>query len=98
MKWNGTFTPPTHTEMQIHGHPVDEKDDLHIFLPFEQKVWIINAKQHKKKLETRATQTQYLRCVNKATYQVNRNDTKRITTVKTCKFVLVLTKEPRDAI
>lgn len=90
MKSDGAFTPSPDTEMMLHGNNVDDKEGPNKILPFRQQGWIINTAQQKNNLEDRAAPAQYLRWVNKNNYQVYRRDTKKITTIRTCKFVLAL--------
>ena len=97
MARNGIFTPSPHTEMQLHGHHIDDKDGRQSFLPFGQAGWIVNTAKHKKKLEDRATQANYLRCINKDKYQVFRRDTRSLTTVRTNEFVLALEQDKNSS-
>lgn len=92
MTRNGVFTPLPRTKMQIHGHSVDEKEGWQGMLPFGQAGWVFNTAKHKKMLEDRATQANYLRCIKKDKYQVYRRDARKLTTVRTCGLVLALTE------
>lgn len=72
MNRNGTFTPSPHTQMQIHGHSINEKEGPNSFLPYEQEGRMVNTAKKQKKLDDRATQASHLRFVGKNNYQFHK--------------------------
>lgn len=81
--------------MQLHGCDTDKLGGPQFFLPYGQPGFIVDTTKFKKKLQPRAVQANYSRCLSTDTYQVYKQDKRRITSIRHSEFVLTLEKVPK---